>query len=312
MRYPKLKRCLFVLCIVVGILLTNGGCSKPARRQSGYSEYKVRYAGETDIQQECIKKNCIFGVPELSRDWDFGPTELIYRKGYVLQHSGRDRIPIWVCEGFTSSQLSGPGDRENSSFKPDPDLNGPKAALGDYRGSGYDRGHMAPAADFKQNQRLMDDSHYLSNIAPQVGPRFNRGIWKKLEMEVRSWIENDDLGCEKIHVITGGFFYDPEEEDPETADGWIDYRVIGDNEVSVPTHFYKIVVGEDSDNQYRATAFVMENRKHGESTTLQEKIVSIKYVEDRTGINFMPILDEDLTLRTRLELTKGSMWSEGD
>jgi hypothetical protein len=56
----------------------------------------------------------------------------------------------------------------------------------------------------------------------------------------------------------------------------------------------------------------MENKAHSKSTKLEEKIVSVKWIEDRTGINFMPELDEDEDLQAQLELVEGSMWSEGD
>ena len=87
------------------------------------------------------------------------------------------RHPNWVAEHITAETLkAGEGvGRGNSQFKEDPtvpDLY--KAKLSDYLRSGYDRGHMAPAADCKNSQSAMDETFYLSNIAPQVGEGFNR------------------------------------------------------------------------------------------------------------------------------------------
>src|SRR5205085_10878953 len=96
------------------------------------------------------------------------------------------------------------------------------------------RGNQAPAGDFS-DQALNDQSFFLSNMAPQ-SPPLNQAFWRLLEDKVRSWARTDS----PIYVFTGGFFYDPKEENPATATGQVQYRRIGANNVAVPTHFYKI------------------------------------------------------------------------
>src|ERR1039457_6622523 len=101
------------------------------------------------------------------------------RQGYVLEHSSVDKIPLWVCESVAADQLGGHLARSNR-FKADPDLKGPRAYPKDYVGSGYDRGHQAPAGNQTVDPDLKDQSFYMSNMAPQR-PSLNRGIWKRLE-----------------------------------------------------------------------------------------------------------------------------------
>jgi endonuclease G len=113
----------------------------------------------------------------------WGPTELIIRQGYVLEHSSLGKIPLWVCESVDADQLNGHLARTNR-FMADPELKGPKAYPNDYARSGYDRGHQAPAGNQTTNQELKDETFYMSNMAPQL-PSLNRGIWKELEEKIQ-------------------------------------------------------------------------------------------------------------------------------
>lgn len=97
------------------------------------------------------------------------------RNAYAALYSRVHRHPFWVLEHLTADNLKGDGNRNKSRFKEDqsiPELF--RAKLSDYWSSGFDRGHMAPAADAKRNQAAMDETFYLSNICPQVGEGFNR------------------------------------------------------------------------------------------------------------------------------------------
>ncbi len=114
--------------------------------------------------------------------------EMLCRKGYLLAHSADKKTPIWVIEHLTAERASAKKVGRYGKFQPDPDLaQGKRAELSDYKNSGYDRGHMAPAADMKWNQDAMIQCFYLSNMVPQVGKYMNQGIWKVLEEDVRTW-----------------------------------------------------------------------------------------------------------------------------
>jgi DNA/RNA endonuclease G (NUC1) len=170
-------------------------------------------------------KNCIEGLPRLTKDHE-GGVRIVRRRGYVLVHASKEKDPLFFCEGIPWDQLDGPAQRKDN-FRPDPELpSGERAELVDYKGSGYDRGHQAPAEDMSKDQELMDDSFYLSNMCPQVGIGFNQHIWAELESWTRDEIRQHGGGW----VITWPLFLGGEG------------KTIGPDKVAVPSHFFKVVV----------------------------------------------------------------------
>lgn len=274
--------------VVSLLLLLLSACattSNPARRVAhrtvfGTANVPIASTPEDDAR---MQRNCFKGCPILDPDFDFGPTVVVARDGYVLEHSSTDKIPIWVAEFVDKAQLAGSLSRTNP-FKPDPKLKvGSRAELADYRGSGYDRGHQAPAGNQTVSRHLKDETFFLSNMAPQKG-QLNQQIWAALEDRTREWVNEHGSAFE----LTGGFFYDPEEDDPATADGTINYLTIGGGAVAVPTHFYKIVVVTQP--TLKAIAFVAENRGYPKPFDFAALIKSIDWIEEHAGINFMPEL----------------------
>lgn len=239
-----------------------------------------------------VAKNCIEGMPVLSPDLQ-AEVRVIRRRGYVLAHSASRKVPLWVSEGIPRDHLDGPAERRDN-FKSDPELpEGERAELADYRGSGLDRGHQAPAEDFTLDQDLMDESFFLSNMAPQVGIGFNRHVWADLE----AWSRDVARARGTAWVITGPLFLDE------------DGRTIGEGRVAVPSHFYKVVVTRDEGGALQAIAFVLENRAHAaeERQDLARFIRAIDWVEEMGGLDVMPELqagDEE-----RLERRAAKMWN---
>ncbi len=244
-------------------------------------------AGYTPAEKAAIDKNCFGGVPVVAKPT--GKTVLVAREGYVLLHSSFLREPLWVAEGIPAKQLVGKASRADN-FAPDPQLPAEeRAELKDYSGAGYDRGHQAPAADFKSSQKLTDESFFLSNMSPQVGAGFNRAVWKDLEDFIRGKIEANGSG----YVITGPLLYDPAEENSATADGIVKVKWIGKGRVAVPTHFYKIMILPHPGGKTTCVAFVLENKKYptGKAHDYSQFIQSVAWIQQRTGIDFMPDLD---------------------
>lgn len=100
-------------------------------------------------------------------------------------HTGT-RNPRWVIERINKDTANGDGDRQYSDFYEDKDIPALyRPRLADYRGSGYDRGHLVPATDHKGSQAHMDSTFSLTNISPQVGKGFNRDYWARFEKYVR-------------------------------------------------------------------------------------------------------------------------------
>ena len=200
--------------------------------------------------------------------------ELLCRKGFLLSHDSTNKTPIWVIEHLTVEKAQGSLPRYNK-FQPDPDLKeGERAELADYRSSGYDRGHMAPAADMKWDQQAMVECFYLSNMVPQVGKGMNQGIWKDLEEFVRTWAI--DRGA--VYIFTGPIYEDGIK------------KTIGKNKVAVPSHLYKIIYDP---NKAEAIAFIMPNQKL-DSADMPKYIVTIRDIEKKTGLDFLSNLDQDV------------------
>lgn len=298
----------FMRILMAGLAVCVTTCTTATRsnRPAPRTALRVLEAGLTPTQEKQLTKNCSeFGQPKTDPEWPFGPTRLVVREGYALQHSTVDKIAIWVCEHIGKQQLEGDAERRDP-FRPDPLLPvGQRSELTDYKSSGYARGHQAPAANQAESQELNDETFYLSNMAPQNGSH-NSGIWARLEGRVRDWVKNGDL--DEAKVITGGMFYDPKEESETTADGVINYVQVGANKVSVPTHFYKIVLGKPPGGEWQAIAFVIENKKPPAGAQHDGYIKSIDWIEERTGLNFFPDLDP--AQEAALEGTEPAMWFE--
>ncbi len=200
--------------------------------------------------------------------------ELLCRKGFLIAHSPEHKTPLWVIEYLTAEKANGNLPRYDK-FQPDPDLKeGTRAEISDYRGSGYDRGHMAPAADMKWDQQAMVQCFYLSNMIPQVGKGMNQGIWKDLEEYVRTWAL--DRGA--LYIFTGPIY-----------EGGIN-RTIGKNKVAVPSHVYKIVYDPF---KAEAIAFIMPNEKL-DTADIPTYIVTIREVESKTGLDFLSDMDKQV------------------
>lgn len=283
------------------------GCASPgtmAYRSAIRSEYG-KQAGFSPGDSRWIEQHCPLGMPKHLAGVDFGNTRVICREGYVLEHSAKDKIPLWVCERVTRAQLSGPLHRpEPGPFAPDPKLErGRRSERSDYSLSGYDLGHQAPSGDQTVRQDLQAETFFLSNMAPQRAA-LNRRIWRVLEMRVR------DLAMAKgeVYTITGGLFYEEAEENPATADGYVEYRLIGTG-VAVPTHFYKIVSWRDDRGRWQAAGFVFKNqeREFAKPYRFDDYAREVKWIERAAGLNFMPDLPGPDS--KRVEGARTPMWN---
>lgn len=191
----------------------------------------------------------------------------------------------WSAYCLTSEHLVKNASRSDD-FRPDPEISTGSATLADYKASGYDRGHLSPAADFAFDKDAMSETFYMSNMSPQAGS-FNRGIWKDLESTVRDWAKK--FG--RVYVVSG----------PVLDKKASDYESIGKNKVSVPQYYYKVLLApiyedeadrETPDDAKNVTAigFIFPNTKCQGS--IFDYAVSVDEVEKRTGIDFFNELDD--------------------
>ena len=241
-----------------------------------------------------------WGHPETGR--------ILVRDGYVLSHDGRTRTARWVAEWLTPERLTGPGDRSRSSFRPDVDVPVEfRATLDDYRGSGFDRGHLAPAADHVRSQGQLDGTFVLSNAAPQH-PSFNRGYWSTFEATVRDLADRPDL--DGVWVFTGPLWMPDDAPPAGTAtESVVTYTLIGPNHVPIPTHFFKAILGLRLDGPI-LWAFVLPNRAIPSDTPLNAFAVSTDYLEHWSGLDLWSAIDDEQ--EDALEATVNRLYPLGD
>jgi endonuclease G len=199
---------------------------------------------------------------------------IIRHRGYTLSYNSKYKQANWVAYLLTKDETVKRFQR-GEFFAPDPLIPGTDLVV-DYAKSGYDRGHLAPAADMGYSMETMVQSFYYSNMSPQV-PRFNRGIWKKLEMQVRNWaVENDSL-----YVVTGPIFDSV-------------MPTIGPHRVAVPKAYYKVLL-QKRNREWFGVGFILPNASLKGGIT--RFATSIDKVEELTGIDFFWGLEDEFELK---------------
>ncbi|GIL54567.1 hypothetical protein Vafri_10315, partial [Volvox africanus] len=314
----------------VGVAVGAGGCYVylSATKQPQPSRV-ARGIAFDEGQHHALK----FGAPE---------TEIVRQyEGYIAAYDYRTRNPKWVLEHITQSSSNGDAKRDGTDFFPDPGVD-PRfsAKLSDFRGSGYDRGHMAPAADHKSSQKAMDETFSLINISPQVGAGFNRDYWARFERFVRELTN----AAADVYIITGPLWLptqsqsQSQEADKGGSKGgkWtLTHDWIGKSPglVAVPTHYYKIVVADprgdgepgkpavaasssDSASQLAkgavaVGAFVMPNQPIDSRNPLSAYVVPLEDLEQVAGTRFFPDLLGDPRRRAALDTAAVGWRQEG-
>lgn len=154
-----------------------------------------------------------------------------------------------------------------------------------YRGSGYDHGHLCPSQDRVNSRESNDQTFYLSNMQPQVHD-FNAGIWEVMERKMRTYITYTSGSKDTLFICRGG-----------TIDKQGQYTYIRNNFI-VPTYFFsaalmKYKVRGQGDWQYKAIGFWFKHEGNSR-TSLTPYVVSIKELEEKTGIDFFCNLPDNI------------------
>lgn len=203
------------------------------------------------------------------------------RESYVTSYDPRNRTAAWVIEQLSPDGLTGPSDRKFCDFKEDDTVHVyHRATNADYRGSGFDRGHLAAAANHKWNQKAMDDTFYLSNVSPQ-NPNLNQNAWNNLEQYCRSLTKH----YMNVFVCTGPLYLPRQEPDGKM---YVKYQVMGRNHVAVPTHFFKVVILEKQRGEVELRSYVMPNTPVDNKIPLERFLVPIESIERASGLLFVP------------------------
>jgi endonuclease G len=196
--------------------------------------------------------------------------QIIRHSAYTLCYNEPHEQASWVAYELTRAETQKAVERSNK-FMIDPLVKTGSARDADYKASGYDRGHLAPAADMCWSTQAMQESFYYSNMSPQ-SPSFNRGIWKQLEELVRVWAIAEDT----ILIVTG----------PILRNG---LPTIGANKISIPEYYYKAIL-DLSGKTHKGIGFILPNRAGSEP--LQSYTVSIDSLEKVSGLDFYDQLND--------------------
>ena len=206
--------------------------------------------------------------------------EVVEHTYYSLSYLEEHEQAEWVHYKLNSSMLTGQIPRKKN-YTLDQKVSTGSAKTSDYTNSGFDRGHLVPAADMKMDFTSVKEAAYMSNISPQK-PKFNQGVWKKLEENARDLAKKTEL-----YITTGGVLSS------------VDLKKIGKNNLSVPDQFYKIIY--DAKNQ-KMFAYLMPNKK---IDSREKYVVTVDSIETLTGIDFYHQLDDEL--ENKLESIKNNL-----
>ncbi|MBQ9204175.1 MAG: DNA/RNA non-specific endonuclease [Prevotella sp.] len=216
---------------------------------------------------------------------------------YMIEYDKSKRSQRWTCFQMNNTNSVKNWARKNwegttwggDPFQPDPDLpTSARTELEDYRGSGYQRGHICASEDRVMSQAANEQTFYLSNIMPQLGS-LNTGVWGDMEIFLRNTWNNRNFR-DVLYIVKGGTIRDDQ------------IREIQNNRLVVPKYFYMAVVCERG-TQYKGLAFWAEHDKG--SAAIRDCIISIDELESRTGIDFFCNLPDNIENAIEAKTTLG-------
>lgn len=200
------------------------------------------------------------------------PSQIKHYTGFTLSFNAQSHTPNWVAWSLDTEKIDGPFSRSDK-FWQDDDIDG-CPSYNDYKRSGFDRGHMCPAADNKLSQAMMDDSFVMANMCPQAHA-LNSGAWKTLESKEREWVRRD----KKLYIVAGPI-YTPS-----------DSHYIGSSQIKVPSAFFKVIIAPEIDSP-RGIGFIYPNMTA--PGNMQNYSMTIDQVEEITGLDFFHNLPDEL------------------
>jgi len=221
--------------------------------------YTNEVFGVQVISEYCAHDNLDYGIPSTNVD------EIIDRDGYAIGFSNTHHQPIWASYRLTSSELQSTIRRTND-FRPDRLLMA-TATPQDYKSSGYDKGHLVPAADLGYSTWTMHNSFLMSNMSPQAGV-LNRESWRLLE----EWVRATALREKSLLVVTGPIFFRTNAV----------YKTIGASKVTVPDAYYKVVLDETP--PCKIIAFILMNDKS--SNDVKDHVADVRALERQMSFTF--------------------------
>lgn len=243
----------------------------PVSDEEQSAEIESEYTEEAEPNIDSAISDSIFEICKPAPLSDVSEL-IIKKKAYIVSYNKDTKIPNWVAWYLTGEHSDGPVGRSNVFYE-DIEAPAPRATIEDYKGSGWSRGHMCPAGDNKWDVEAMNQSFSLVNVCPQDAS-LNSGLWNSLEIDCRNWARR----FQDIYIICGPVFYKQ------------DHETIGSNQVYVPEAFFKVVLCLNGTP--KGMGVVVKNNAGTKKRDLYYN--SIDQVERITGMDFFPLLPDDL------------------
>lgn len=190
---------------------------------------------------------------------------------YTLSYSEKHEQPEWVAYELLKEHTKY-NDFKRPYFEEDPLVKTKSASWRNYKNSGYDKGHLCPAADRRFSKKAHDETFLTSNISPQKH-EFNAGIWNDLEKKVRYWLRKE----KQLYVVTGPVFASSN-------------KAIGSEQITVPTHFFKLILKYGKGSP-KLIAFLIPHATT--SRNLKQFVVSVDMLEKLLGFDFFASLPDE-------------------
>ena len=203
-----------------------------------------------------------------------GNHEVVRHTGYTLSWNETYLVADWVAYELTAEELDTKEVSRSEDFRPDPSVKR-SSQLEDYKNSGYSRGHLAPAQDFKWSANAMSETFYLTNMVPQK-QNYNGGIWLKAENATRDAARITGI----VYVVTG----------PVLTDG--PFETIGPNNVAIPKQCYKALLVIDENGEVHTIALSIPQEGIGKKEALSKFVMTVDELEELTGLDFFCELDD--------------------
>lgn len=212
--------------------------------------------------------------------------QIVKHHYYTLSYHEKYEQAEWVAYELTNKQVSS-ANFKRPYFIKDPKVKTQSANYKNYKNSGYDKGHLCPAADMNFSEEAFNETFLTSNISPQ-NHDFNSGIWNRLEQKTRYWAQK----YRNLYVVTGGILKP-------------NLETIGSEKVAVPKYFYKIIL-DFHEPDMKAIAFLIPHKKTEKG--LYYFVTSIDEIEKLTNIDFFHNLPDEI--ENNIEASKNyTKWS---
>ncbi|MEG3619561.1 DNA/RNA non-specific endonuclease [Magnetovibrio sp. PR-2] len=199
---------------------------------------------------------------------------------FAALHNTKTKVAVWTAHRLTPEQLNvireSPAYPERTDFfDEDPDVpKNEQAQIKNYRNSGFNRGHLVRALDLNWSKNAYETSYVMTNMAPQTS-HLNSGAWLGLEKQFQNWVAEKGIG---LWAFAGSWGQNADPASLQSQPG----------NAIVPACFFKIVVAQDAEKNYKVLSAVFPNNLPNQKQKVWVNYLStLDIVEKRSGLDFL-------------------------